>query len=527
MTPQQIEALASLWKLAAVFVAGAGLVIFRAPIRSWLNDMTSLRLRRGETEVTVERGEGTLGIEQKAGRATAEAPTTSGAPEPAHEPAVPAQLEPSDWMLKMLDAFFERNFDEAESAFNSLKAAEPNALERIRHEASYFALRYMYASDTRALESLKSLSENPEMRSYVYSWIAQCYRRSGRAGDAIAAYEQAIASSRTDEERAGHIVSLAGCIADIGKVDEAMQRLVDALRTAACGPNQARLYEKVAELEKQRGNAFNAALAREMVAFNRPEDTSARFAAAYAQSDADLLHISCTNYSTLLSFDPSNTWALNNQGVMLNKLGMPIRAVAMYRRAAERSNTLAMANLAYKFLSEGFAREAEELIDAARKEPSPHENVGRAMAAVAEAKEKEDGTFQAIVQRGVQQQQFFHSYFPALLISEAIGPVPTNEWFVKSTPAQVTMEGSDLVVEWGNGSDRRRIQGMLKNRAGVVRVRKWEKSLFLDEWRFDEGVRAFACFDESIGRLIVLSTEGDENLSIEVVRRPGSANAGA
>jgi hypothetical protein len=127
----------------------------------------------------------------------------------------------------------------------------------------------------------------------------------------------------------------------------------------------------------------------------------------------------------------------------------------------------------------------------------------------------------------VQQQQFFHSYFPALLISEAIGPVPTNEWFVKSTPAQVTMEGSDLVVEWGNGSDRRRIQGMLKNRAGVVRVRKWEKSLFLDEWRFDEGVRAFACFDESIGRLIVLSTEGDENLSIEVVRRPGSANAGA
>jgi len=385
----------------------------------------------------------------------------------------------------------------------------------------------MYASDSSALRSLESLTSNEDLRPQVYGWIAKCHEFFNRTDDAVAAYELAAAAASSDEERAEYVASLAASLAKTGRTEEALRRVSGALRGITASQAQATLYRTIGDIEKSLGRKRDAALAYEMVAYNRPEDAAARFGAAYAQGDAELSHLSCANYDTLLRSDPSHISALNNQGVTLDDLGMPIRSVSMYRRAAEQNSTVAMANLAFKLLKEGFAKEAEEYIANGRAQADPHENIGLAMSRLVETREKESEALKGALQRGAQEQRFFHAYYPTLLTSAAIEEVPAGEWSVRSTLAELTMKGNHLVAEWADGSQRRRVEGNLENRAGPVRIHRLTKWPIRDEWRPDAGVDGFAYFDDRLERLVVLSTERGDDFLIEVCRKPEVTGARA
>jgi len=133
MTPQQIEAIGQLWRLAAIVLAGVALLLFRVQIRSLLDRVRSLRARRGEMEVALDT---IPQLPQDAKDVGGQAVDASAPVRPEEQPEAvqaPGALEPSDWFRRMLDAFAERDFAEAETAFNSLQAAQDDDVERSRN----------------------------------------------------------------------------------------------------------------------------------------------------------------------------------------------------------------------------------------------------------------------------------------------------------------------------------------------------------------------------------------------------------
>jgi len=54
MSPELIDAIAGLWKLALVLTLLVIIVVFRSPLQKMLLDFKIFKIKRGDTEVTVE-----------------------------------------------------------------------------------------------------------------------------------------------------------------------------------------------------------------------------------------------------------------------------------------------------------------------------------------------------------------------------------------------------------------------------------------------------------------------------------------
>lgn len=75
-----------------------------------------------------------------------------------------------------------------------------------------------------------------------------------------------------------------------------------------------------------------------------------------------------------------STW--NNLGYVRDKLKLPANSVKAYKKAAELGETLAMSNLAYKYIRGGFLEDAKAQCDRALATPSPHKSIwGRSVVA--------------------------------------------------------------------------------------------------------------------------------------------------
>lgn len=502
--------LGATWQWAVIVLVTFSLFHPKSLLRTLLDRTNFLKFKRGNTEIEFERQ--SAEPVTKSGAVAVAVQVTDEASETSRQISGPDKSEPSNLAWNMIDAFFERDFERAESTFKSLTETEPNALIRMRHETTYQALRYMHAGDDSAMAALESLAKNTDIRAYVYSWIARSYENSNRLDDAIAAYDEAQNSTCEDDDRARYTVWGASCLVRIGKTHEAFQRLVDALRTIPDGEPKAILYEQIAEMEKERGNKIEAALATEMVAFYRPRNTTARFNAAYAADEAHLLHLACADYSTLVRFNPEMQGALNNQGVSFGKLELTIHSIAAFQAAADKGETLAMANLAYKYIAAGFAKEAEEQVNSALKQANPHENVGSALAHIAATKKAEEQELQKVLVLGGQHQRFFQLFYPLYLTSQSVESLPSGKWVHGQTAVNVSIGADGLIVEWGDGPSRRRLEGHLRNRAGMVKMKKSTKNFISGEWQLGPGTPAYVYFDERLDRLNILSTEAGEGI---------------
>src|SRR3546814_18822125 len=69
------------------------------------------------------------------------------------------------------------------------------------------------------------------------------------------------------------------------------------------------------------------------------------------------------------------TW--NNLGVAYENQKLPIKAIYSYKESKKLGNTLAMSNLAYRFLHAGFLDEAKSVCEEAAKVPDHHQNVDK------------------------------------------------------------------------------------------------------------------------------------------------------
>lgn len=371
-TVDLINAVAGLWKLVLAVAIIFAIIVFRKSLHKTLSGLKNFKYKRGETEVTVEGG----GPPAKLECVSESMIEATLAPEKQDQIEDTKATEPKGPFSEMYEAFLDKRIEDAEDAFKRLQESkEEEKNQKLWNEAFYLNLRYQYANDATSLSKLEKLAENNEIRETALYWLAACHELSRNYPKAIETYRRALSSELPDIKRAQHTVALAKSLIKTGSILEALKELSGSLLSVIEPEAKAQLYQGIAEAYEADGNTTLRAIALQKVLHFTPENTTALFSAAYAQSNVELSPLSAVNYNTLLRFDRRHSSALNNLGVECDKLGLPMKCVSYYKNAVvEAKETLAMANLAYRYFYQGFEKEAQDLLDLAMSEKSPRRN---------------------------------------------------------------------------------------------------------------------------------------------------------
>jgi tetratricopeptide (TPR) repeat protein len=124
----------------------------------------------------------------------------------------------------------------------------------------------------------------------------------------------------------------------------------------------------------------------------RPDDEETRFLLAYKHSEIGNNDLALFHYLKIREAGrDSGTW--NNLGVAFEQAGLPAKAVNAYRHSEEVGGSLAMSNLARKFMTAGFLVEAQQECERGLAVEDSHQNVASTLGelkGVPDAEEKRE-----------------------------------------------------------------------------------------------------------------------------------------
>lgn len=469
MSPELISSIAKLWLLALVICGTIVLLVFHAPLTRLLSRLTEFTLRRGQTELLLKQRPPE---EEEARQAIAgevkplpETPIEQAVEEKlAAEPTTPHELE-----TKMFTAFFRRNIEEADTAFQKLLETISDPTSRIEKEAVYLSLRFEFAGDGAALGKLQELAKHEAVTSYAHKLLGLCYETANDFERAVEAFEISAQTSPTEWGRAFSLGKASWCLSKAGKGQEAFEKLMREIAGFTEPEAVAHLYESLAALYELSGDWDLRALALEKAIEIKPNDTALEFRAAYAYSENNLNALSLLHYKTLLRFDPKKRIAWNNLGVEFERLAMPIRSVSMYKKSFEQKETLAAANLAFRLINAGFLQAAREVLDEAKEQENLHPSVGRAIAALSDKDKEEQKTEDEILRLATEQQGFMRLFAEAYFVKRPDLPHFSGVWrSADGIEMTVTQTGNRIQALWVRGDDKDKFTGQTCNRAAKI-----------------------------------------------------------
>jgi tetratricopeptide (TPR) repeat protein len=509
-----IQAIGALWKLVAACALLLGIIFLRKPLQQVILRLRNVRVKKGQDELCIETQ-----AEETEKAATASPEDEKQDPAKLPQPEMPTPNEPGTIFFEMLGAFEDGKFEEADQAFEKLQKAEDDGVSKLRNQAFYYWLRYRYGRDAQAVQRLEELTKKDDIREIALWWIAVCHEFSMNYAKAIDAHTRALSGQLSSSERSRHAVGLAMCHVAMGDAEAGLKVLSFALQNGAAA---AEVYKGIADVHEKTGNSTLRAIALQKVLEFSPEDPQALFDAAYSQGAAKMSRLCVVNYRTLLEFQPTHCFALNNLGVKCETLELPIRSVAYYKRAVEQGETLAMSNLAHRYMNQGFDSEAQSLLDTARKADHPHKNIGMAMSNLADNREKEAEAWKKIIAEGVRQQEFFCAYGDAYFVpSDAKAPF-AGEWVSQSGRVFIiTQNDSTVCGKWEIEKEGEKFEGTAHNLAAQVKYQTKASSLgglFSGPVAWGASEDGFACISQD-GSTIRLHTFDERKVFFSTLKR--------
>src|SRR5262249_26230804 len=131
-----------------------------------------------------------------------------------------------------------------------------------------------------------------------------------------------------------------------------------------------------------------------------------------------------------------------NLGVAFERTGLLGKAVSAYRESERLGETLAMSNLAQKFMSAGFLSEAEEECEKALKIENFHQNVASTLAELRIAPEEEDKRQTETLEKAKPRSDFYRLFGRAISRLEPIELAP--RWKGPDCDLAVQLTGSEF-----------------------------------------------------------------------------------
>jgi len=318
----------------------------------------------------------------------------------------------------------------------------------------YYRIIYDCGGDLSKFEQLSETSPSSEM----WANLARCYLHYKEHSKAGVAYEKA-ADLNSDTVR---VISLLGSAAlahhDGGDANRAVA-LEDQMMHLSedSGKGEEEVLEAEKALAETRKDNEVAIAALERLLELTPGDNEKRFSLAYKWSDAERADLAAYHYSRIPDSSRSAI-AWNNYGVALSLLGLPIKSVTAYRQSEKLGETLAMSNLAHKFLDGGFLKESSEILDTAIKTPDHNKNIDKALGTVESRKEAEKKEEAEIEERSKPISEYYRQFGRAL--AKPLSTSIEGKWRGPKCDLEFTVTGSSVV---GIGSWEVKAFGLITN----------------------------------------------------------------
>lgn len=277
----------------------------------------------------------------------------------------------------------------------------------------------------------------------VQRYLALTYRRYELHEKAAKAFEAA--ASRAPISRKLVLLGDAALSYKQAGNNPEEQRIVVELRTlcSAAPSGEKDVLHCLVELASDAEDNEIALAALERLVELDPGDAKQRFSLAYKYADMDRNDLAAYHYSRIPRAARGGAeW--NNLGVALERVDLPIKAVAGYREAEALGETLAMSNLAKKLLSAGFLEEAESVLEKAILVRDHHLNVDSSMATVKGAVEEEDKK-EAVLFKKIKPVCDFYRAFGRCLASGLEVDI-TGKWKGPVCELIVSLDGGSLVA---------------------------------------------------------------------------------
>ncbi len=481
MSTEMIQAIATLWPLALIVFFAGFTIYFRKPLWKMLErGGTRIHIRRGQTEVAV--------VQDREPPARVESPPEE---KPALEkpiaevgakgaPQVPEG--PGDWRLRMFEAASAKNVAELEKAFLKLQENTTDQRERLENEISYHHLRFD-CGDTSSIGKLEEIaSRNPDVASSTYAVLGRCFEEAREFERAVQAYEASVSTATTDEERAERTVALAVSLYPTGQWQNGLSKIMAELGNEKSSVARATLYTGLARLFELQDDSELRALALEKAVELKPNDPSLRFRTAYSYGNKQMHYLALLHYRASLEFKPNDESTLNNLGVAYERLDLPIISARFYRKAADKGLTLAMANLAQKYLQAGFVEQAAEVLEKAKQMKQVHPNVGRALATVADKEKEQNDKESDALKEAHAQQKFLRSFAESYFTPKPDEMNLSGSWRLGNLDVPIVQTGTRVEAAWSDKVWKYRVIGNIQNH-GVVLERS--KAPGFDEFSSD------------------------------------------
>ena len=520
MDAETITAISRLWPLALILFLAVCVILFRAQIASLLDRADTFRLKRGTLEAelsasTVAKSETAATVTHPQTIALEEAPTLE-------EQLDLAETEPASagqWAERMVAAFRDGDLEAAQMAFAETQEAEDDPVKKLQYKALYAFCR-SEEGDPSALHELQQLAEQGDVAPMAYPLLGRCYEDVGDFKHAAKSYEMAAQHADSEEDRAQMVVHAANCLFKDGKQQDAYTLVMMEISALTGSDALSSLYEGLASLYEHAKEPALRALALDKALEFKPNDFRLRFGAAYSYGQNDLVQLALLHYKTLVGFDPDEPSSVNNLGVAYALLDMPIRAVESYEAAAAGNETLAAANLAEAYITAGFKREAQEVIDQARKQQHVHARVGAAMQEISEREEAEANTEQLILEAAREQHRFLLSFAGAYFTGQVAAPTFAGTWKLSDgADAVIRQTDNDIEANWDRENKKYRFTGQVNNRGATITTYKMEYGVASGkELGFTEDKTGYAYLSPDDQELLIMTIKGHEH-SVETLTR--------
>ncbi|AQT67187.1 putative PEP-CTERM system TPR-repeat lipoprotein [Anaerohalosphaera lusitana] len=333
-------------------------------------------------------------------------------------------------LKKVYALIFEDKYSQAQATF--CNEAKPLLAEEDRLPSWAVTLRLCHErGDVSAFEKLEALVHENDNNPRIIKQLAIRYKQIGEWKQAQKYF--ALASklydltNRTDHE--GYIntqIELAWSFAKDGRHDEAFVLLNNLIAHEGLEDAEFAAFKTIAGINKELKKYDEFFIYAEAALEKKPFETDLRFELAYTYANHNRKKLSFYHYKKLIDIAPKNAVALNNLGVQYDSLEMLSKSVSSFNEAAQYDNTLAMANLADKYIAKGFIKDARAIIDKANNLDDPgakvHHLVGQAQGKLNQIIENEAEKEKRILLEAEEQQKFTFRYLDACNNGQTISP---------------------------------------------------------------------------------------------------------
>jgi len=502
-----IQSIASLWKLALIVFLLVVVIVFRKELRVLLLHRT-WKLRKGDAEFSVEpipreRTTGSFEESQKMQEPDLKISQEEIEATEDWKPATPRELR-----YKMFDIYQTTNsLDAVKKAYDDLQKVESDSVSRLKNELIFLYISYMLG-DSTAVDKIKGLTENDEVRYTAHLWLAKCYEAAGYFDKAAESYQAAAEGEEDESNRAPTIISAATCLFKDGQRERSYLLMGCEIEKAKHNDVLSNLYSTLGNLHDLAGDYDLSAIALEKAIELKPNDATLLFQAAYTYGRTDMLDsLSLMHYKKTTEFTSNAPGTFNNLGVIYDMLAMPGKAVESYKLAIQLKSTLSAANIANKYIDAGFFDEADNILEEATHSEKPHENVFGAISKLSSRKKTEEDIELDTVRVARQIQKFLLS-FSERYFAVVSGAHQFEGTWISPDRYEIAIRQikNEIQGHWTQNDRKFKFEGYTSNFAAKIKLYKMEYEIFSTKERgYSKDGEGYIYISPDIGKMYMVN----------------------